>query len=167
VKPSGQVCRSAPRHRPKSPAHRSVISRDTWDITGSVRPGCNDQRLCNKFAKDAAVSQSTHVWLIDGEHFVRYINYIRGSRAVEVEGCRKRCVRLQPLAGSPLRPKHPTADDTSAVQHPRRKVLALAVNNKEVVLEEFHLGTQFARSGVGRREEHASASAPGRSRSSS
>src|SRR5262249_24244656 len=36
----------------------------------------------NRPARDAA-NQPPHVWLIDGEHFVRYITYVRGTRAAE------------------------------------------------------------------------------------
>jgi chromosome partitioning protein len=66
------------------------------------------------------------IWLIDGEHFVRYINYVRGSRAVAAADTEPDSrLRARPLA--PIPPEALLAAD-DIMRHPiyQTKVLTLA-----------------------------------------
>lgn len=79
----------------------------------------------NKFAKDAA-SQSPRVWPIDGAHFLRYINYVRGTRAVEAVDTEPD-VRLRTNLPAPISPEVLlAADDIARRPVSQTKVLVLA-----------------------------------------
>lgn len=83
----------------------------------------------NRFAKDAA-SQSPRIWLIDGEHLIRYIDYVRGTRSVDAAGQSEPDVRLRDAPLAPVAPEVLLAADDIARRPPRETTVLTLANNK-------------------------------------
>jgi chromosome partitioning protein len=83
--------------------------------------------------KDTALNEAQsegkrRLWPLDGEHFVRYINYLRGSRLLSQEAADD--IATEPLLDDPLVPISPTAlflaDNIVRRPPTKTKVLTLA-----------------------------------------
>src|SRR5262249_13476253 len=82
----------------------------------------------NKRAREAA-NQPPPLWLIDGAHFVRYINYVRGSRVVESEDSEPDVrLRIDPLP--PIAPEAILAADDIVRRSPQATTVLVLANNK-------------------------------------
>lgn len=93
------------------PEARKVVPSEVNSLRGGLP---NQDGVCGYFVTTStftpqALSEAErepHIWPMDGAHFLRYINYVRGSRAEDVEDGEKELVlrraRVAPIAPDAL-----------------------------------------------------------------